>query len=239
MRGTSRHSLTCQRVGPERVDAIDWPRVAQDLDARGSATVERLLTPDECEALAASYALDRPFRSRVVMARHGFGRGEYKYFSYPLPGIVQALRTALYPRLAPIANRWNEAMGIAVRYPGPACGVHRALPCRRPGPADAAAAEVRGGRLQLPASGRLRRARLPAAGHGAAVPAGPRLRRRRVRHHRAAAAHAVARRSGSAASGRCGDLRRAAIVPCRARAASIASTCATASAAYARATATR
>jgi hypothetical protein len=99
------------------VDAADWPRVAQDLDARGSATVERLMTPEACEALAASYALDRPFRSRVVMARHGFGRGEYKYFSYPLPGIVQALRMALYPRLSPIANRWNEAMGVGVRYP--------------------------------------------------------------------------------------------------------------------------
>jgi hypothetical protein len=100
-----------------RADAIDWPRVAQDLDARGSATVERLLTPEECESLAGSYPLDQPFRSRIVMARHGFGRGEYKYFAYPLPGIVQALRTALYARLAPIANRWNQAMGLAVRYP--------------------------------------------------------------------------------------------------------------------------
>ena len=101
----------------ESVDAADWTRVAQDLDARGSATVERLMTPEACEALAASYTLDRSFRSRVVMARHGFGRGEYKYFSYPLPGIVHALRTALYGRLAPTANRWNEAMGVGVRYP--------------------------------------------------------------------------------------------------------------------------
>jgi uncharacterized protein len=100
-----------------RADAIDWPRVARDLDARGTATVERLLSAHECEALAASYALDRAFRSRVVMARHGFGRGEYKYFSYPLPGLVQALRTSLYGRFAPIANRWNEAMGVTVRYP--------------------------------------------------------------------------------------------------------------------------
>jgi uncharacterized protein len=101
----------------DRVGAIDWSQVAQDLDAHGNAAVERLLAPEACEALVASYTLDRPFRSRVVMARHGFGRGEYKYFSYPLPEIVQALRTALYGGLSPIANRWNEAMGISVRYP--------------------------------------------------------------------------------------------------------------------------
>jgi uncharacterized protein len=100
-----------------RADAIDWTRVGRELDVRGSATVERLLAAGECEVLAASYAVDRAFRSRVVMARHGLGRGEYKYFGYPLPDIVQGLRTALYRRLAPIANRWNEAMGIAARYP--------------------------------------------------------------------------------------------------------------------------
>jgi hypothetical protein len=76
-----------------------------------------LLTTQECEALAESYPQDKPFRSRVIMARHGFGRGEYKYFAYPLPDLIQALRTALYPHLAQIANRWNEAMGIAVRFP--------------------------------------------------------------------------------------------------------------------------
>ena len=101
----------------ERVSAIDWERVSQDLDARGSAVIERLLTPTECDVLAALYPIDDLFRSRVVMARHGYGRGEYKYFSYPLPDMVADLRTALYPRLAPIANRWNAAMGIAVRYP--------------------------------------------------------------------------------------------------------------------------
>ena len=91
--------------------------MASSLDAQGCAVTGPLLTADECEALAASYPEDAPFRSRVIMARHGFGRGEYKYFAYPLPDLVQALRTALYPRLAEIANRWNEAMGIAVRFP--------------------------------------------------------------------------------------------------------------------------
>jgi uncharacterized protein len=100
-----------------RVEAIDWPGVIAGLDAEGWATVEQLLTPQECEEIAALYERAGHFRSRVVMARHGFGRGEYKYFTYPLPEIVAQLRGALYPHLAPVANRWDEAMGISVRYP--------------------------------------------------------------------------------------------------------------------------
>jgi hypothetical protein len=100
-----------------RVAAIDWERMASDLDAYGCATTERLLGRAECEAIAALYAHEDLFRSRVVMARHGFGRGEYRYFAYPLPDLVAALRTSLYRPLAPIANRWNDAMGIDVRYP--------------------------------------------------------------------------------------------------------------------------
>ncbi len=101
----------------DRIAALDWTRVATELDAHGSATTGPLLAEEECAALAALYASDAPFRSRVVMARHGFGRGEYKYFAYPLPELIAALRTALYPRLAAIANDWNRAMGIGVRYP--------------------------------------------------------------------------------------------------------------------------
>ena len=100
-----------------RLCTYDWAGVAQDLDAHGCATLEALLSPLECTALASLYADDARFRSRVVMARHGFGRGEYRYFSYPLPELVAGLRTALYPQLAPIANRWNTSMGMAVRYP--------------------------------------------------------------------------------------------------------------------------
>ena len=96
---------------------IDWGRVSAGLDERGSAVVERLLLPAQCRSLAALYAKDDLFRSRVVMARHGFGRGEYKYFGYPLPDVVAAKRTALYPHLAEIANRWNAAMGSALRFP--------------------------------------------------------------------------------------------------------------------------
>jgi uncharacterized protein len=97
--------------------AVDWDRVSRDLDARGNAVLEQLLSTEECRALAALYPADGMFRSRIVMGRHGFGRGEYKYFDYPLPERVAALRTALYPRLVATANRWNEAMGIDVRYP--------------------------------------------------------------------------------------------------------------------------
>ena len=96
---------------------IDWEKVSADVDERGSAVVERLLSPAQCRALAALYEKEDVFRSRVVMARHGFGRGEYKYFAYPLPEVLAAPRTALYPRLAVIANRWNAAMGVGVRFP--------------------------------------------------------------------------------------------------------------------------
>jgi len=97
--------------------AADWARMARDLDARGSAVIENLLPPQECRELAALYPNDLRFRSRIVMGRHGFGSGEYKYFCYPLPETIARLRTGIYSHLAPIANRWNEALGIGVRYP--------------------------------------------------------------------------------------------------------------------------
>jgi uncharacterized protein len=100
-----------------RVDAIDWAQAFGDLDAQGCAVLKGLLSPQECRALAALYPDDNHFRSRIVMGRHGFGRGEYKYFAYPLPDLIAALRPALYQRLRDIANRWNEAMGIDISYP--------------------------------------------------------------------------------------------------------------------------
>ena len=100
-----------------RLGAADWTSVSTHLDDHGWAMLDSLLTAEECASLAALYDDDRRFRSRVVMARHGFGSGEYKYFAYPLPGVVASLRTALYPRLAPIANRWNAAMNVSVRFP--------------------------------------------------------------------------------------------------------------------------
>src|SRR6186713_992176 len=101
----------------DRTDAIDWSAVAAALNGQGSAVVERLLEPAECRSLAALYCKDGLFRSRVVMSRHGFGRGEYQYFSYPLPDLVAQLRAAFYPHLAPIANRWNELLNGDVQYP--------------------------------------------------------------------------------------------------------------------------
>jgi uncharacterized protein len=100
-----------------RVEGLDWTAIASDLDMYGCAITAALLSEERCAGLAALYSEDKPFRSRVIMARHGFGRGEYKYFAYPLPDPIQELRTALYPLLAEVANRWNEAMGIEVRFP--------------------------------------------------------------------------------------------------------------------------
>jgi len=100
-----------------RVAALDWNAIASELDTHGCATTGPLLTGDECAALAQNYTTDEPFRSRIIMSRHGFGRGEYKYFAYPLPDIVTELRGSLYPPLAEVANGWNAAMGLDVRYP--------------------------------------------------------------------------------------------------------------------------
>jgi uncharacterized protein len=110
-------TITSAKDIAQRMKTIEWERVSQDLDAQGSAIVKCLITPAECNGLAQLYLEDGNFRSRVVMAQHGFGRGEYKYFSYPLPDIIAGLRTAIYPHLAPIANRWSTAMGIDVLYP--------------------------------------------------------------------------------------------------------------------------
>jgi uncharacterized protein len=100
-----------------RVDTVDWKDVGQNLDQHGSAMIQGLLSPQECNALGGLYSRDELYRSRVVMARHGFGRGEYKYFGYPLPDLIGTLRRSVYPHLVPVANRWNTLMHIDVRYP--------------------------------------------------------------------------------------------------------------------------
>ena len=105
-----------------RVRALAWPAIEASLDASGYATTGRLLRAEECAALVASYEQPTGFRSRVAMERHGYGRGEYRYFDYPLPSIVAELRDALYTALAPVANRWMQALGRATRYPA----THRA-----------------------------------------------------------------------------------------------------------------
>ena len=100
-----------------RIEALDWQGILRNLDEQGNAGLPGVLTSQECKALARLYPNEDFFRSRVVMERHGFGRGEYKYFSYPLPDIIEGMRTELYSRLAPLANKWNESMKIDVRYP--------------------------------------------------------------------------------------------------------------------------
>jgi len=100
-----------------RVDAADWEGIVNNLDNYGCAVIKGLLAPKECRELSSLYDHDEHFRSRIVMARHGFGRGEYKYWSYPHPKTIEVLRTALYPHLAGVANRWNQSMKIDVQYP--------------------------------------------------------------------------------------------------------------------------
>ena len=100
-----------------RVAAIEWPDVEADLDAQGAAVIKGLLAPVDCYELSSLYQRDDLFRARVVMARHGFGRGEYRYFDYPLPPLIGVLRESLYAHLAPVANRWYDAMGMTARFP--------------------------------------------------------------------------------------------------------------------------
>jgi hypothetical protein len=100
-----------------KATTLDWQRIASELDEHGCATTGPLLPAETCAQLIDSYDDDARFRSKIVMARHGFGQGEYKYFAYPLPPLVAELRQSLYPHLAPIANRWHEAMALPVRFP--------------------------------------------------------------------------------------------------------------------------
>jgi hypothetical protein len=116
------HRSADRVAGPdERVESLAWSDITEDLDNYGNAILPEVLTAGECGTLATMYADPRAFRSRVVMGRHGFGRGEYQYFKYPLPAMIANLRATLYGRLAPVANAWNEAMGIETRYPA----IHR------------------------------------------------------------------------------------------------------------------
>src|SRR3981081_3636477 len=119
MRSTAKNTVrpATQPDLAARVDAIAWAQATGELDAQGCAVLKGLLSREECRALAALYPDDAHFRSRIVMGRHGFGRGEYKYFSYTLPAVIAELRPALYARLRDVANRWNEAMGIEINYP--------------------------------------------------------------------------------------------------------------------------
>ncbi|MBN8944885.1 MAG: 2OG-Fe(II) oxygenase [Rhizobiales bacterium] len=100
-----------------RIARYDWQALSEELSGFGCAVIDKLLTPEECRRIAALYPEEHHFRSHIHMARHGFGKGEYRYFKYPLPDLVAGLRTALYPRLAGVANAWNARMDIAQRYP--------------------------------------------------------------------------------------------------------------------------
>ena len=160
-----------------RVDHYDWDAVASNLNSHGCAVLEGLLTADECKSMAALYSDDELFRAHIHMARHGFGKGEYKYFRYPLPALLHTLRPLLYSRVVTIANEWNARMKVA-------------LPQSGASPPDAASAAICDRRFQLFAPGLVRRTCIPVAVHDPIVPAWRRLYRRRVHPDRTAAAHA-------------------------------------------------
>ncbi len=116
------HSVTIPRLvgmtsAEARVAGYDWRILADELSDFGCVVIENLLSPEECRMVAALYRQEEHFRSHIQMARHGFGKGEYRYFKYPLPDLVGTLRTALYPHLSSVANEWNERMGVDERYP--------------------------------------------------------------------------------------------------------------------------
>lgn len=100
-----------------RVEAYDWEAISGQLNGFGCGVLEKLLSADECRQISALYSHEQHFRSHIHMARHGFGKGEYRYFKYPLPDLLGGLRTELYPRLAAVANQWNDRMGIEAQYP--------------------------------------------------------------------------------------------------------------------------
>lgn len=116
-RGTAALRTINPRQAEDRISCYDWTKLGSDLSLYGCAVIEGLLSADECRQIAALYTDESYFRSHIHMARHGFGKGEYKYFRYPLPDTLSGLRTALYPKLAVVANDWNERLGIAERYP--------------------------------------------------------------------------------------------------------------------------
>ena len=202
-------AMTTAALEAAAVDRFDWGRIERDLDAYGAAVAPKLLTPEACRAIAALYPDDARFRSTVVMARHGFGRGEYKYFAEPLP---DAGRRAA-PRPLSAARPDRQPLERGDGRPDPVSGRAQGLPSASVAPPARRGRRrsccATGRRLQLPASGRLRRALVSAAGGDPALGARAGFFRRRVRADRAAAAHAVARRGREPRAGRRRDLRRA------------------------------
>ena len=134
-------AASAESVG-RRVSKYDWTTIASELNDFGCTRIETLMTPDECGAIAALYSEEQHFRSHIHMARHGFGKGEYRYFKYPLPDLIGGLRTALYPPLRAVANTWNERMGLARRYPQQHADSRAGMPSARPAAADAVAVAI-------------------------------------------------------------------------------------------------
>ena len=148
-------------------DPVNWRAIDGSLDEQGYAVTPQLLTRGECGEIAALYPREEAFRSRVIMQRHAFGRGEYQYFKYPLPSVIEGLRQAIYPHLAPIANRWRERLNEEGRFP-PSLAAYLEQ-CHKAGQERPTPLLLKyGPRLQLSAPGPIRRSGVPAAIDGAA-----------------------------------------------------------------------
>ena len=185
-----------------RLKKHDWDRTGSDLNSFGCAAIDKLLTRDECREIAALYPKEEFFRSHIHMDRHGFGKGEYRYFKYPLPDLLGGLRTALYPHLAVVANSWNEHMNVERRYPERHAEFLRQCHAAGQATTNPSSPPICSGRLQLSASRSLRRPRFSSPGRDSTFGTGSGLYGRGVRHHRTAAADAEPRRSRSASAGR-------------------------------------
>jgi hypothetical protein len=184
-----------------RLRKHDWDRTGSDLNSFGCAVIDKLLTREECREIAALYPKEEFFRSHIHMARHGFGKGEYRYFKYPLPDLLGGLRTPLYPHLAVVANSWNEHMNVERRYPERHAEFLRQ--CHAAGqtrPTPLLLQYVPGDFNCLHQD--LRRPRFSSAGRDSSFGTGSGLYGRGVRHHRTAAADAEPRRNRSASAGR-------------------------------------
>ena len=171
---------------------VDWARASSHLDERGFVLVPGVLTKTICVEIADYYIDDHRFRSRIEMARHSFGQGEYKYFKYPLPDAIQQLRTSLYPQLAPLANQWRERLGSKESsLSRKSVGLHRAMSPRRSKAPNTFAAEIWRRRFQLFASRSIRRTRVSVSSYLFLEPARRRFCRRRIRSCGATTAPAI------------------------------------------------
>jgi hypothetical protein len=159
----------------QRIAQTDWAEATESLNDKGFASIPGMLSADECNALIANYGDDTRYRKTIQMENHGYGMGQYKYYSYPLPATVQQLRELVYPNIAPVANNWMKALGIEKTFPGRVKRANGALPSAWAKPPNATNSQIRQRRVQRHAPGSVRRDLLPHATGGMPERAGHRF----------------------------------------------------------------